>query len=873
MSSRKNGREAMTRARWARLETHVDALLDLPPADRWTYCAALEARDETLGSELSRLAGHCEGRDALLDAAAVERFAILFDEEDRALRDQVQSSLGDAYTIEREIVGGGMSLVFVARERGLGREVVIKVLSPEKAATIRIERFAREIKLAASLQQANIVPVLSAGTATGLPYYVMPLVEGRSLRERLAREGALPIGDSVSILRDVARALAYAHAHGVVHRDIKPGNVLLSGATAVVTDFGIAKALGAAREATRNPTLTSEGVSLGTPAYMAPEQASGDPACDHRADLYSFGCLAYEMVTGRPPFNDGPVHKIIAAHYTEIPVPVAERRPDVPASLAALIGQCLEKDVERRPRSATEVLERLDAPMTRPRAVNRTQGRARALLGATLAVAALATAAYFANRATTAEPLTLSLVPFRNLARDSALEYRSDGVGDEILNGMARVPGIRIVGRTTALRYKERSGVTPPDIGTMERELGTRLLVTGSIRRIGDRITLSAQLNDSALHGELWAATFTRDAKDFGSVTDDIVRSIADTLHARFPRTIALQRVHSAPLTTNAEALDQYLLGQTLLKRRGSGVEQSISAFERAIALDSNFARAYASLATALQLRPYFTGSMPSEVSAPTLSAAHRALRLDSTIAEAHMALGMAHAAAGEWQGVDDELRHAVALDPDNLAVRQTYARILILQNRASEAVEHLTQARKIEHMSPTILSWLSYAFFMLGARDSALAAIDRAVQLDSTLLPVTNLGALVYLAMGKRDEARRLMSPAPPPTMMTNGPYVFARLGDTLTANRLVAQIEATTPRPWFATVARATVRLAIGDTAGALDALERTQREVGPIWASYVPLTDVAYDPLRGSPRFLALLRQARLDETPVATVRTRQ
>ena len=859
-SSGGRGREAMTRARWIRLEAHLDALLDLAPLDRLKYCAAVEARDAALGSELARLAGHFEGRDALLDAAAVERFAVLFDEGDGELHHQVQSSLGDAYTLERELEGGGMSLVFLARERELGREVVIKVLSPEQAATIRVERFAREIKLAASLQQANIVPVLSAGTAAGLPYYTMPFVEGRSLRERLGREGMLPIGDGVSILRDVARALAYAHSHGVVHRDIKPGNVLLSGGTAVVTDFGIAKAIGAAREAAGIVTLTSEGMSLGTPAYMAPEQASGDPGCDHRADLYAFGCLAYEVFTGRPPFNDGSIHKVIAAHFTETPVPVRERRLDLPQPLATLIGQCLEKDVDRRPQSATELLERLDATLTRSRVASRSRVRSGMLVGATLAAVAVVTAAYVAARAS-AEPVTLSLVPFRNLAQDTALDYRSDGVGDEILNGMARVPGIRIVGRTTALRYKERTGLATPDVGTMQRELGARFLVTGSVRRVGDRITLSAQLNDSTVHGEVWAATFARDARDFGSITEDIVRSIADTLHARFPRTVARQPSGATPLTKNSEALDLYLLGQTLLKRRGSGVEQSVAAFERAIALDSNFARAYASLATALQLYPYFRGSPPSDVSAQTEKAARRALELDSTIAEAHMALGMAHVAAGEWGAVDDELRHAIALDRDNATVRQTYARILIMQGRAEEALGQLTQARKIERMSPTILPWMSYAFFMLGSRDSAAATMERAVQLDSTLLPVANLGAIVFLATGKKVEARRLMTPGVPPTQMTYSPYIYARLGDTVTANRLVRQMVSSRPRLWFADVARASERLAVGDSAGALDALERSARESGAMWVSYMPITDAAFDLVRASPRFAALLRQAHV------------
>ena len=785
------------------------------------------------------------------------------------LREQVQASLGDAYTLERELEGGGMALVYVARERGLGREVVIKVFSPEKAATIRVERFAREIRLAASLQQANIVPVLSAGTAAGLPYYTMPFVDGRSLRERITRDGSLPIGEAVSILRDVARALGYAHAHGVVHRDIKPGNVLLSGGTAVVTDFGIAKALGAAREAAGTPTLTTEGVSLGTPAYMAPEQASADPTADHRVDIYAFGCLAYEMFTGRPPFHDGPVHKIIASHFTETPVPVENRRAGIPAPVSALIAQCLEKVPDARPQNAAALLEQLDAGAAAYRGRQRTSARRTGWMAATAAMAALATTAYLARRPS-AEPLTLSLVPFRNLAHDTSLAYRSDGVGDEILNSMARVSGIRIVGRTTALRYQERDGGATPDVGTMQRELGTRFLVTGSIRRTGDRITLSTQLNDSVVHGEVWAATFTRDTRDFGSVTDDVVRSMTDALHARFPKTIALERAGSAPMTRNAEALDLYLLGQTLLKRRGSGVAQSVDAFTRAIALDSSFARAYASLATALQLYPFFNGTAPSAVREGTLIAAHRALQLDSTIAEAHVALGMAHSATGDWAAVDRELRQAIALDPDNIAVRQTYARILILQNRASEALDQLAQARKIERMSPTILPWLSYAFFMLGARDSALATTERAVQLDSTLLPTTNLGALVYLAAGRNDEARRLMMPPAPSSVMTDAPYVYARLGDTATANRLVRQIDGTRPKPWFAVAARATVQLAVGDTAGALDGFERTVRDHGAFWIEYLPLTDPAYDPVRSSPRFLALLHAVHLEDTAGAAGR---
>jgi tetratricopeptide (TPR) repeat protein len=253
-----------------------------------------------------------------------------------------------------------MSRVFVAEERRLNRKVVIKVVSPELAAGVSGGRFEREIQLAASLQQANIVPILAAGEMDGLPFYTMPFVEGESLRRRLGAEGRLSIATVIGVLRDVAKALAYAHARGVVHRDIKPDNVLLSGGTAVVTDFGIAKAIAAARTETQD-TLTQLGTSIGTPAYMSPEQAAGDPAVDHRADIYSLGCMAYELLTGQPPFHGRPPARVLAAHMTEAPQPIVPARPDTPPALEHLVMRCLEKDPSQRPQSGSEIVQTLDA--------------------------------------------------------------------------------------------------------------------------------------------------------------------------------------------------------------------------------------------------------------------------------------------------------------------------------------------------------------------------------------------------------------------------------------------------------------------------------------------------------------------------------
>ena len=282
------------------------------------------------------------------------------------LRQQLQNALGDAYAIERELSGGGMSSVFVADERRLNRKVVIKLLSPELTAGVNAERFEREMQLAASLQQANIVPILAAGDAGGSPFYTMPFVEGESLRARLTREGRLPIGEVTSILRDVAKALAYAHEHHVVHRDSKPDTVLLSGGTAVVTDFGIAKAISAARSARDGDgaTLTQLGTSLGTPAYMSPEQAAGDPTADHRSDIYSLGCMAYELLTGASPFHGRAPARMLVAHLSETPAPVSQLRPDTPPTLDRLVQRCLEKEPTKRPQSASEILTTLDAATT-----------------------------------------------------------------------------------------------------------------------------------------------------------------------------------------------------------------------------------------------------------------------------------------------------------------------------------------------------------------------------------------------------------------------------------------------------------------------------------------------------------------------------
>ena len=872
----------MTPERWALLEPLIDAALDLAPDRRPAFYDEVAANDLELRAELERLVARSSDQDDLFASAGAERFARLFDGSPAPglttdILPKLQESLGAAYTLERELGGGGMSRVFLAHEAGLGRRVVIKVLAPELAAGINAERFDREIKLAASLQQANIVPLLATGRAAGYRYYTMPFVEGRSLRDRLAREGVLPIGEAVNLLRDVARALAYAHARGVVHRDIKPGNVLLSGGTAVVTDFGIAKALTAAR-GEGGDTLTSGGSGIGTPPYMAPEQAAGDPTVDQRADIYGFGCLAYEVFTGKPPFQGDASHLIIAAHFHETPRPVTEGRSDVPPAIDALIAQCLEKNPRRRPQSAAELLATLDAVSSGPTGEVRRRSLANVIRAAAVALAVaigagvIGAGAYVAYRSARAtepnatEPLTLTAIPFRNVSRDQEVGYCADGITDEILTALGKVPGIQIVGRNAARRYRDRD----VEELAVERELGAVFLMTGTCQERGGRIVVSAQLHDSVSRREPWSGEVESVPGDSRSLADNIARVMALALHTKYSARIGEpKRGALSARATNDEAYQQYLDGQAVLLRR-RGVKESIKSFEAAIRLDPKFAHAHAMLAKALTFYPLFYGTPPADVRDTIAHTAQRALALDSTLADAHVAIAMVHVGSGEWDKAAREFERALELEPDNFDIHFDYARNLTMRGDLQEALRQLEQARKLEPSSPLILAWTSYAYFLKGEVDSAVKQSARAVRLDSTLTATTNLGALVNLGTGHLEEARRLIEAQTLSNPMATAPYGYAKLRDTTAALKIVRQMEFVIPRPWSAAVQRATVMLAIGDTARALAALEQSADSTGPMWITVISPLDPAYDPVRQSNRFAALVSRAGLN---VASVTARR
>jgi TolB-like protein/tRNA A-37 threonylcarbamoyl transferase component Bud32 len=443
------------------------------------------------------------------------------------IRSRLQGSLGSAYTLEREL-GGGMSRVFLASESRLKRKVVVKVLTPELAAGVSADRFEREIMLAAQLSHPSIVPLLTAGEADGLPFYTMPFVEGESLRVRLAAHGPPARADAIGMLRDIARALAYAHEHGVVHRDIKPDNVLLAGDVAVVTDFGIAKAISAARTDAGSATLTGVGTTLGTPAYMAPEQASGDPTIDARADIYSFGCLAYELLAGEPPFGTRPMHQILAAHLAEQPPELQSKCPDCPPALAALVMQCLRKDPADRPQSARAIVHTLDAVISRSDAslpgVRAGSSRVVRRVVPALAILFVAAVALFliqrrrskAPSGTAGVPRSIVVLPFANANGDTADAYFADGMAEELATALSKVRGLRVVARSSAFRAGGRE-VDPKEVG---RTLAVDALLAGTVRRSRDQMRLNVQLTRTSDGSILWSEQYQKQSTDVFALQD-----------------------------------------------------------------------------------------------------------------------------------------------------------------------------------------------------------------------------------------------------------------------------------------------------------------------------------------------------------------
>ncbi|MBA3342221.1 MAG: protein kinase [Gemmatimonadaceae bacterium] len=618
------------------------------------------------------------------------------------LYDRFQQALSSAYTLRRELGGGGMSRVFVAEEIALGRLVVIKILSPDLAQGLSADRFAREIRLAARLQHPHIVPLFSAGEVDGLPYYTMPFVDGESLGTRLAREGNLPIASALHILRDIARALEYAHSNDVVHRDIKPANVLLSGNSASVTDFGIAKAVFAAR--TGRATLLDEngltqlGIAVGTPLYMAPEQVAADPSVDHRADLYSFGCLAYEALTGHPPFRHRSRQALFVAHITEAPPPVDSLRGEVPGTLTEMVMQCLAKSPADRPASATEVLAAMDAGATRSRMAS-----------------------------TAADPTeSIAVMPFASMSADKENEYFADGITEDIINALAQLDGLRVACRTSSFSFKG----TKYDLQAIGEKLNVDNVLEGSVRKSGNFLRITTQLVKVSDGYDLWSERYDREMTDIFAVQDEIATAIA----SKFKLSLARSGESAKAPTGNIEAYELFLKGRVLFYRRGRFIRSAIECFERAVALDPRFAQAQAALADALTLCGYYGAVPPKAIIDRARAAAQRAVSLAPEIAESRHALALWTTLYGSNDSVAmAEWEHAMDLGAPSTQVRCSYAlwRCALLMQDWDTCVSTVESAVAADPLSGYANSLLALVKMFARRFDGMLADAKRGLELD----------------------------------------------------------------------------------------------------------------------------------------------
>ncbi len=800
------------------------------------------------------------------------------------LQERLQATLGDSYRLERELSPGGMSRVFVAREQTLGRDVVIKVLPPEMAADVSVERFQREIQVAAGLQHPLIVPVISAGQSEGLPYLVMPFIAGESLRQRLARQRELPVREAVRILRDVAVALDYAHTRGVVHRDIKPENILLTGGTAVVADFGVAKALAASATAEHAmPTaLTSVGVALGTPQYMAPEQAAADPTVDHRADIYAWGVVAYEVLAGAPPFAGRSPQAVLAAHIAE-PVQHLELvRPGCPAGICELIMQALEKRPSDRPQSASEIVQILDGTVaslvsgptrTTPVAVSRKRGPmlyATGALAAILLIASLVYAGLFGDASSgpgSPEPAirSVAVLPFVDAGRaDGADDYFVEGMSDELSAALGRIPGLQVASRTSTYAFKGET----VDVRQVGERLKVDAVLEGRVRRAGDRLRVTAQLTNVGTGLSFWTDSYEREVKDVFAVQDDIARAIASALQFRLGAAAAAS-LGRGQGTESVEAYDLYLRGRYHLHRRGeSNLKTAITFLEQAIAHDASFARAHAALAMAEVLLPEYTDTVePDEYNARAESSAQRALGLDSTISEAHTAHGLAHVHQWEWDEAETAYRRALDLDPRNATAHQWLGELSYHLGRTRDAVAHMRRAAELEPLAPIVAVATSYALVTDRQYAAALAEAERGASLAPELGIAHRGVAMAAMLTGQTNKAIAAMRRAADlePNLdlrLSQGVFILARTGQREEAGAAFRALQRRgVARPFVLMWGY----LGMGDFARAAAELERAVDAKDQQVTNYSIVADPAYDGMRELPAYRRAVQKMGLPLPP--------
>jgi TolB-like protein/tRNA A-37 threonylcarbamoyl transferase component Bud32 len=758
--------------------------------------------------------------------------------------EQLASALAHHYTIECEIGSGGMATVYLAEDVRHHRRVAVKVLRPELAIALGPDRFHREIEIAARLTHPHILTLIDSGDADGFLFFVMPYIEGDSLRDKLAREGELPIPEAVRILRDVVDALDHAHKQGVVHRDIKPDNVLLSERHALVTDFGVAKAVS---EATGSHKLTTDGVALGTPAYMSPEQAAADSHIDHRADIYAVGALAYELLTGRPPFTGGTPQAVLSAQVTQTPDPVTKHRQTVSPALAQLVMKCLEKKPADRWQTAEELLSQLEA----------------------LATPSGGVAPTVSGAAEGSEEKSIAILPFANMSADPENEYFSDGITEEVINAVARIPDLRVTARTSAFQFKG----TKLDVREVGRKLSVESLLEGSVRRVGNRVRVTAQLVDAADGRHVWSERFDRDLEDVFAIQDEIAQGIAERLKGEFAPPSAREAAAGAAQETRFDpaAFDAFLRGRYHRRQMfagGGAVEQAAAGYREAIEIDPEFALAYSALAELHIVLSIGFAKQPSRELLPRANEyAEQALALDPELPEAQLTRGLV-AMYYEWDyaaakaGID----RAIAINPSFVDAHfwaefyYTY-----IERDFEQAVAANLRAAELDPLDLNIASRLCQVLIIFERLDEAIERVERIVRTDPNHMASYLMLADAY---GRKGDGEKSMAAAERALELASGAVVAAigmaivmaaRSGDEARARRLLQELTERAQASYVFPFWMAAAHAALGDLDRAFDYLAEAQRDRDPnlLYITAVPRSFG----WRSDPRYGKLMREIGL------------
>jgi len=770
---------------------------------------------------------------------------------------ELQAALADRYVIERELGSGGMATVYLARDLKHRRFVALKVLSPALAASLGADRFLREIELAAGLQHPHIVTVFDSGDAGGILWYTMPYVEGETLRARLERERQLPLDVALRIAVEAARALEFAHQHGVLHRDVKPENLLLTtdGST-MVADFGIARPWGEMGK------LTQSGVVVGTPAYMSPEQAAGERALDARTDVYALGCVLYEMLAGEMPYSGPNAQAVLAKRLSE-PAPSLRTTRDLPVAVERTVARALARTPADRYATAAEfarALQSVDAP-ARPSMQRRWLPAAVVLL---LVVGVAAAIRFRAGAKGTAAPATAAVLPFADLSEGKDQEYFSDGLTDELITALSRVEGISVAARTSSFQFKGRQ----VDVNEIGRQLHVGAILEGSVRRSGNRVRITAQLVSTRDGYQLWAEAYDRELKDVFGVQEDIARSIIAALQVKLGA--RGNRALRARPTGDLQAYDLYLKGRFAWNQRtATGMAQAVRYLEQAVARDSGFALAWGALADAYVLVIPYAGA-PKEIEWPKAqAAAARALAIDSTVGEAHTALAYGTMIYDwNWPAAEASFRRAIAVDPTYPTGHQWYGDFLWSQGRLREAMEQMREALRLDPLSLVIGAEVGQTYYLQRQYDSAEAQLRATLQLDPNYAHSLYVIGMVYLQQHRYREAADAMQRAEQlggfqEDLAGALGSAYAKAGDRTSATRYTAELERRVVTGQTGPFALALAYTGQGDLRRAFAQLDRaiSVRDI------FLPedFFDPQLDRLRADPRFAAIEARMRAGGGP--------